>query len=128
MPSRPSWLGTPVSTASGPTGWSIVTARAPARSWQLGHEQDLLRPLADDASELEAEVAWAVEQELALGLDDVLSRRMRLSMSRRDRGASIAPRVAEIVGARLGWDAERQSSEVAHYLETARREYDVPGA
>jgi len=95
---------------------------------ELGREQDLLRPLADDASELEVEVAWAVEQELALGLDDVLSRRMRLSMSRRDRGASIAPRVAEIVGARLGWGTERQSAEVAHYLETARREYDVPGA
>lgn len=95
---------------------------------ELGREQGLLRPLADDVSELEAEVAWAVEQELALGLDDVLSRRMRLSMSRRDRGASIAPRVAEILGARLTWDAERQSSEVAHYLESARREYGVPGA
>ena len=95
---------------------------------ELGREQDLLRPLADDRTELEAEVAWAVEQELALGLDDVLSRRMRLSMSRRDRGASIAPRVAQIMGPRLGWDDQRQALEVEHYLETARREYDVPGA
>ncbi len=95
---------------------------------RLGQEQDLLRPLADDRTELEAEVAWAVEQELALDLDDVLSRRMRLSMSRRDRGASIAPRVAEIMGTRLGWDSTRQATEVAQYLETARREYDVPGA
>ncbi len=94
----------------------------------LGREADLLRPLADDRTELEAEVAWAVEQELALSLDDVLSRRMRLSMSRRDRGASLAPRAAEIVGARLGWDVGRQGSEVAQYLEVARREYDVPGA
>ncbi len=95
---------------------------------ELGREQDLLRPLADDRTELEAEVAWAVERELALDLDDVLSRRMRLSMSRRDRGASLAPRVARIMGARLGWDAERQAREVEHYLETARREYDVPRA
>jgi glycerol-3-phosphate dehydrogenase len=95
---------------------------------KLGREQDLLRPLADDRTELEAEVAWAVEQELALGLDDVLSRRMRLSMSRRDRGASLAPRVAQILGDRLGWDAERQSAEVDDYLTNARREYDVPGA
>mgnify|MGYP001826513722 FL=1 len=94
----------------------------------LGRDEDLLRPLADDRTELEAEVPWAVDQELALSLDDVLSRRMRLSMSRRDRGASIAPRVAELMGARLGWDAERQAAEVAQYLETARREYDVPGA
>ena len=92
-----------------------------------GQQQDLLRPLADDRTELEAEVAWAVERELALSLDDVLSRRLRLSMSRRDRGESIAPRVAAIMGERLGWDTERQATEVAQYLETARREYDVPG-
>lgn len=93
----------------------------------LGQEQDLLRPLADNRTELEAEVAWAVERELALSLDDVLSRRLRVSMSRRDRGASVASRVAAIMGARLGWDDERQATEVAQYLETARREYDVPG-
>jgi len=95
---------------------------------ELGRAADLLRPLADDRTELEAEVAWAVERELALSLDDVLSRRMRLSMSRRDRGASLAPRVAEIAGSRLGWDVQRQAAEVAQYLEAARREYDVPGA
>ena len=68
---------------------------------ELGHAQDLLRPVADDRTELEAEVAWAVERELAMSLDDVLSRRLRLSMSRRDRGASIAPRVARSWG--RGW-------------------------
>ncbi len=92
----------------------------------LGREADLLRPLAEDRTELEAEVAWAVDQELALDLDDVLSRRMRLSMSRRDRGASLAPRVAAIIGPRLGWDAGRQAAEVEQYLAGVRREYDVP--
>jgi glycerol-3-phosphate dehydrogenase len=95
---------------------------------RLGRERDLLRRLADDTPELEAEVAWAVEQELALSPDDVLSRRMRLSMARRDRGASLAPRVAEIMGDLLGWDAERRSREVDAYLEAAHQEYDVPGA
>jgi glycerol-3-phosphate dehydrogenase len=95
---------------------------------ELGREHDLLRPVADDRTELEAEVAWGVERELAMSVDDVLSRRLRLSMSRRDRGASIAPRVAAIMGARLGWDAERQTVEVEQYLESARREYEVPGA
>jgi glycerol-3-phosphate dehydrogenase len=94
----------------------------------LGQELDLMRPLTDDRTELEAEVAWAVDQELALGLDDVLSRRMRLSMSTRDRGASVAPRVAEIMGDRLVWDLDQQSSKVEQYLDGAHREYDVPGA
>ncbi len=95
---------------------------------ELGTRMDLLRPLADDRRELEVEVVWAVREELALGLDDVLSRRMRLSMARRDRGASIAARVAELIGAELGWDSQRQRREVEAYLATARREYDVPDA
>ena len=58
---------------------------------QLGRTADLLRPLADDRSELEAEVAWAVERELALSLDDVLSRRMRAMLrSKRSCNASCA--------------------------------------
>ncbi len=94
----------------------------------LGRELDLLRPLADDIPQLEAEVAWAVRHELALGLDDVLSRRMRLSMARRDRCAGVAPRVAAIMAAELGWDAARQAAEVDAFLASAHREYDVPAA
>ena len=94
----------------------------------LGQDLDLLRPLADDVPHLEAEVAWAGRQELAVGLDDVLSRRMRVSMARRDRGASIAPRVAAILGRELGWDEARQQAEVEAFAAIAAREYDVPGA
>ena len=62
------------------------------------------RPLVDGFPYLEAEVTWAVERELAQTLDDVLVRRIRLAPELRDRGASIAPRVAAILGAapRLG--------------------------
>jgi glycerol-3-phosphate dehydrogenase len=93
----------------------------------LGQATDLLRPLVPGRSELEAEVAWAVEDELALSLDDILSRRLRLAMSLPDRAAAVAARVAGIAGERLGWDADRQALEVARYLRTAHREYDVPG-
>jgi glycerol-3-phosphate dehydrogenase len=93
----------------------------------LGREWDLLRPLGFETEHLEAEVAWAARHELASSLDDVLSRRMRLAQELPDRGESIAPRVAEILGAELGWDAARQVAEVSDYLETARVEYGVPG-
>jgi glycerol-3-phosphate dehydrogenase len=75
---------------------------------------------------LEAEVAWAARHELALSLDDVLARRMRLVHQLRDRGAAIAPRVAAIMGAELGWDEGRQRREVETYLVEARREFSVP--
>lgn len=92
----------------------------------VGRGEDLLRPLAPGFPHLEVEVAWAVDRELALSLDDILSRRLRLAMELRDRGAAIAPRVAEIAGDRLGWDAARQQAEVSAYLATAEREYGVP--
>ena len=92
----------------------------------LGRERDLLRPLAAEGPHLEAEVAWAVRQELALDLDDVLARRLRLAMARRDRGAAVAARTAAIMAADLGWDAARQAAEVTAYLASAHREYDVP--
>ncbi len=70
----------------------------------LGRERDLVRQLTPEHPFLEAEVVWAVEHELALSLDDILARRMRLAQTVRDRGAAVAPRVAALAGEVLGWD------------------------
>jgi glycerol-3-phosphate dehydrogenase len=94
---------------------------------ELGRRRDLLRPLVADRPFLEAEVVWAAHRELALTLDDVLARRFRLAMELRDRGASIAPRVVELLGGELGWDEARRRAEIETYLAGARREYGVPG-
>ena len=91
-----------------------------------GAAVDLLRPIADGFPILEAEIAWAADHELALGLDDVLARRTRLVHELRDRGASIAPRVAEILADRLGWDESRRAAEVATFLAGAGREFGLP--
>ncbi|HJP88383.1 MAG TPA: glycerol-3-phosphate dehydrogenase/oxidase [Candidatus Limnocylindrales bacterium] len=94
----------------------------------LGRELELLAPLGDGIDHLQAEVAWAARHELALTIDDVLARRMRLSQERPDRGASVAPRVAQILGDELGWDDARRAREVDAYLDIARREYGLPWA
>jgi glycerol-3-phosphate dehydrogenase len=93
----------------------------------LGRETQGLRQLGDGIPHLEAEVTWAAREELALSLDDVLARRMRLAMAQPDRAGAIAPRVAALLGAELGWDADRQRAEVVAYRASASREYDVPG-
>jgi len=64
---------------------------------------------------------------MALSVDDVLSRRLRLSPELADRGATVAPRVAAIMARELGWTDERCRTEVDAYLTTAAREYAVPG-
>src|SRR5690349_14637711 len=92
----------------------------------LGRELDLVRRLGPGVDQLEVEVVWAARRELAVSLDDVLARRARLAQVLPDRGEAIAGRVAELLGAELGWDTARQAAEVDAYLETARREYGVP--
>jgi glycerol-3-phosphate dehydrogenase len=92
----------------------------------LGERLDLLRPLGPEIDHLEAEVAWAVREELALGVGDVLVRRTRLAQELSDRGAAIAPRVAEIVGGELGWSKRGRQAEVAGFLARAQRDFDVP--
>jgi len=59
-----------------------------------------------------------VRAEGALHLDDVLTRRTRVSIETGHRGVESAPEVAALMGPVLGWDAERTAREVEHY--TAR--------
>jgi glycerol-3-phosphate dehydrogenase len=110
-----------------------VTARLVARHGTeapsvlaLGREMGLLGRLVNGEEHLEVEVVWAAREELALSIDDVLARRMRLVHELPDRGASVAPRVAAILGAELGWDEGRQAAEVGAFLAGASREFAVP--
>jgi glycerol-3-phosphate dehydrogenase len=92
----------------------------------LGQELDLLRPLVPGRPFLEAEVAWAVRHEVALTVDDVLSRRLRLSPELGEGRLDAASRVAEIMSRELAWsqvECERQRDE---YVESAIREFSVP--
>jgi glycerol-3-phosphate dehydrogenase len=66
-------------------------------------------------SYLAAEVLFAVTHEGALHLDDVLTRRTRLSIECSDRGTDAAPLVAQIMAGVLGWDAETVNLELEHY-------------
>ena len=92
----------------------------------LGRELGLLGRLVDGEDHLEAEVTWAARHELALSIDDVLARRMRIVHELPDRAAAIAPRVAAILGAELGWDEARRAAEVESFLAGARREFAIP--
>jgi glycerol-3-phosphate dehydrogenase len=77
-------------------------------------------PGADDY--LEAEVVYAASHEGALHLEDVLARRTRISIESWDRGVSAAPVAARLMADVLGWDNERVTSEVNHYLRRVAAE------
>ena len=66
---------------------------------------------------LQAEVVYSAQSEGALHLDDVLTRRTRISIEAADRGVAAAPVVARLMGGVLGWDEQRIEREVELYLE-----------
>jgi glycerol-3-phosphate dehydrogenase len=67
------------------------------------------------------EVSIAVENEMALTLEDVMVRRLGLFYESPDQGASVAPTVAERMGSHLGWDAARKESELGAYRQLVGR-------
>ncbi|NJC23084.1 glycerol-3-phosphate dehydrogenase [Arthrobacter pigmenti] len=77
-------------------------------------------PGADDY--LGAEVVFAVTHEDARHVDDVLTRRTRISIESWDRGVSAAPVVAELMAPHLKWSEAQVDREVKHYLARVEAE------
>jgi len=76
-------------------------------------DRSLLARLHPDHPTIEAEVIHHARRELATRIDDVLVRRVHLHYETPDHGAQAAPRVAELLGRELDWDAERVARELA---------------
>ncbi|HEY5880560.1 MAG TPA: glycerol-3-phosphate dehydrogenase/oxidase [Nakamurella sp.] len=85
---------------------------------------DLGEPLASAPAYLRAEAYYAVTGEGALHLDDILARRLRVSVDTWHRGVDTAPEVAQLVAPLLGWDDATVAREIEHYRArvTAERE------
>ena len=85
-------------------------------------DRSLLEPLEGAEDYLRVEVLYAATHEGALHLDDLLTRRTRMSIEYSHRGVDSARAVAEIVAPVLGWDAARVAEEVASYTERVQAE------
>lgn len=73
-------------------------------------------PVAGAPEYLAAEITYGVRAEGALHLEDVLTRRTRISIETPHRGEESARHAAELAGAELGWSAADVEREVDHYL------------
>ena len=85
-------------------------------------QPDLLDPLPGAEEYLRAEIAYAATHEGALHLDDLLTRRTRISIETTHRGTESARAVAEVVAPHLGWDAATVEREVETYLARVEAE------
>jgi glycerol-3-phosphate dehydrogenase len=83
--------------------------------------------LSPAAAHLAAEVVQAARHEGAASLDDVFSRRMRLSLRARDAGLPAGPLAARLLAAELGRDEAWAAGQVASYAGAVATERGVLG-
>ena len=81
-------------------------------------------PLAVGHDYLRAEIIHAAQAEGALHLDDLLTRRTRLSIESWDRATDAAPLTASLVAPTLGWDEQDIARELWHYQARVDAELD----
>jgi glycerol-3-phosphate dehydrogenase len=82
----------------------------------------LLAPLPGADEYLQAEVRYGATHEGALHLDDLLTRRTRVSIEVPHRGVDSASAVAELVADVLGWDTAHVAAEIDVYRARVQAE------
>ena len=88
----------------------------------IREDRSLGEPLPGADDYLAAEVVYAVTHENARHVDDVLTRRTRISIESWDRGVSAAPAVAALMAPFLDWSEAQVNREVKHYLARVEAE------
>jgi glycerol-3-phosphate dehydrogenase len=90
-------------------------------------EPALGRPLVPGLPYLAAEALYAARYEMALTLEDVLSRRTRALLLARDPTAEAAPEVARLLAPELGWDRDEVEAQVTAFLALVDGEREAAG-
>jgi glycerol-3-phosphate dehydrogenase len=137
---------------TGAIGWRNARQQIEARSHQLGlapesvkhlednfgshasavldlieEEKSLGGRLVSDLPYLRAEVIYACRAEMAMTLEDVLARRTRIILEDGARGAGIAPEVAALMAAELGWSREQTNAQVERYRALVDHQLEAEG-
>jgi glycerol-3-phosphate dehydrogenase len=82
----------------------------------------LAAKLDADLPYIKAEIVYATSHEGARSVDDVVSRRTRLSFEAVNHGVHLADEVAALIAPVLGWSAKERKESIAQYAELVERE------
>ncbi|HJR68275.1 MAG TPA: glycerol-3-phosphate dehydrogenase [Gemmatimonadaceae bacterium] len=100
------------------TAWRAV--------WTIvGSNTALSAPVVPTLPYIVAELHYAVEQEMALTLGDLLIRRLHVAYETRDHGIAAAPAAARAVGPLLGWSESDYSTQLAEYRAEIARIFGI---
>ena len=82
----------------------------------IAEDLTLTEPMSESSAFLKAEVLYAFWGEMAMTLDDLLWRRLRIGF-KRGQGIDLAPKIARFLGERGHWNETRIASEVEAYTQ-----------
>jgi len=84
-------------------------------------------PMIERQPYVGAEFIYAVRSEMALTLEDLLTRRTRAHLHDARATAAAAPTIARLVAPELGWGRSQTDEQVRNYLDLVRREFSAAG-
>ena len=88
----------------------------------IKEQPKLTKRLDSDLPYIKAEIIYAASHEGAQSVDDVISRRTRLSFEAINHAEHLAEEVATLIAPVLGWSAKERKASIAQYLEMVERE------
>jgi glycerol-3-phosphate dehydrogenase len=93
----------------------------------LKSQPKLAGTLDADLPYIKAEIVYAASHEGARSVDDVISRRTRLSFEAFNHGVHLADEIATLIAPVLGWSTKERKESVAQYTELVEREIAALG-
>ena len=82
----------------------------------IAQDRGLAEPMSESCAYLKAEVLYAFWGEMAMSLDDLLWRRLRIGFTP-GQGVDLAPKIARFLGEKGHWNEVRIASEVEAYTQ-----------
>ncbi|KAM9866169.1 D-erythritol 1-phosphate dehydrogenase [Leucobacter aridicollis] len=93
-------------------------------AWEVAafaaEDPSLAEIIDDETGAIAAELVYAVREEGAVNLEDVLLRRTTIALNS-DVGLTVAPRAAAVLTQHVGWTQELADEELARYRHAVRR-------
>jgi glycerol-3-phosphate dehydrogenase len=108
-----------VDRASEDQGWNVYGSDVNKIQALAEGDPSLARKLSEGWPYTRAEVVWAVRQEMARTVEDVLARRFRILFLDAQAALDLAPQVAEIMREELGKDASWIKTQLSAFEKLA---------
>ena len=111
-------------------GWLAEVDNAGSLNMYGSDAVHILKIAADDATLAEklhpdfpyirAEVVWAIREEMAMTVEDILARRLRLLFLDTRIAMDVAPAVARLMAGEMGKDLQWEKNELENFMQTAQ--------